>query len=382
MKYRPDIDGLRAVAVLLVVANHAFAPSCPGGFVGVDIFFVISGYIITSLLLTEIQAGAFSLFGFYERRVRRIFPALILVLATVFAVGWFRLLPSELISLGKNTIASALFSSNLLLLSEVDYFDVAARSKPLLHIWSLGVEEQFYIVWPLLVAGLMAWRVSTRSALIIFIGASVALSAYLTTIHPAAAYYLLFTRAWELGVGAAIVLFRASLYRRLSQHGRHCTHRLCRLALLREDTVPGHSCSRAGVRGGAYHRCERRDDEHLHFRFSRAGVFWSDFLPAISLALASTRLRRIFKDNVANGLRARTVRNCSHRARLVDISLRRKSDPAPKDTRSNSWASGSHSQCSRRRHYCGDPVGISGAHPFRYQASCEYDSRTFYDEIR
>jgi peptidoglycan/LPS O-acetylase OafA/YrhL len=194
-----------------VVANHAFGPSCPGGFVGVDIFFVISGYLITNLLLTEIQAGTFSLLGFYERRIRRIFPALILVLATVFAVGWFRLLPAELISLGKNTIASALFSSNLLLLSEVDYFDVAARSKPLLHIWSLGVEEQFYIVWPLLLAGLTAWRVSIRSALIIFIGASVALSAYLTTTHPAAAYYLPFTRAWELGVGAAIVLFRGQI---------------------------------------------------------------------------------------------------------------------------------------------------------------------------
>jgi peptidoglycan/LPS O-acetylase OafA/YrhL len=211
MKYRPDIDSLRAVSVLLVVANHAFGVYCPGGFVGVDIFFVISGYLITNLLLTEVLAGTFSLAGFYERRIRRIFPSLILVLATVFAVGWFRLLPSELLSLGKNTIASAFFSSNLLLLSEVDYFDVAARSKPLLHIWSLGVEEQFYIVWPLLLAGLTAWQVSLRSAIVVFIGASIGLSVYLTGTHPAAAYYLPFTRAWELGAGAAIVLFQGQI---------------------------------------------------------------------------------------------------------------------------------------------------------------------------
>jgi len=148
--YRPDIDGLRALAVMAVILFHTFPKVIPGGFVGVDIFFVISGYLITQIVLSDLDTGKFSAWMFYARRVRRIFPALIIVLGFTFAVGWHFLLPAELTSLGKNLLASALFSANLMLLSEVGYFDIAAHTKPLLHLWSLGIEEQFYLVWPLI----------------------------------------------------------------------------------------------------------------------------------------------------------------------------------------------------------------------------------------
>ena len=150
LRYRADIDGLRALAVLAVILFHSFPNELPGGFVGVDIFFVISGYLITQIILEDLNSGGFTAASFYSRRVRRLFPALILVLIATFAFGWHYFLPIELTSLGKNILASALFSANLMLLSEVNYFDVAAHVEPLLHIWSLGIEEQFYLVWPLL----------------------------------------------------------------------------------------------------------------------------------------------------------------------------------------------------------------------------------------
>jgi peptidoglycan/LPS O-acetylase OafA/YrhL len=149
LTYRPEIDGLRAVAVLLVVAFHAFPAYAPGGFVGVDVFFVISGYLISGILLDHIDAHRFSILHFYDRRIRRIFPPLITVLAAVLVYGWFWLLPGELMQLGKHVAAGAAFIPNFALWSEVGYFDSDAATKPLLHLWSLGVEEQFYLVWPL-----------------------------------------------------------------------------------------------------------------------------------------------------------------------------------------------------------------------------------------
>ena len=147
-RYRTDIDGLRALAVMAVIIFHTFPNVLPGGFVGVDIFFVISGYLITQIILGDLDNGKFSATSFYARRIRRIFPALIVVLVATFLLGWHYLLPAELMSLGKNILASSLFSANLMLLSEVGYFDLDARLKPLLHLWSLGIEEQFYLVWP------------------------------------------------------------------------------------------------------------------------------------------------------------------------------------------------------------------------------------------
>jgi peptidoglycan/LPS O-acetylase OafA/YrhL len=204
-RYRTDIDGLRAFAVMAVIIFHTFPKVLPGGFVGVDIFFVISGYLITQIILSDLSSGNFRAASFYARRIRRIFPALIIVLIASFVLGWHYLLPAELMSLGKNILASALFSANLMLLSEVGYFDVAAHLKPLLHLWSLGIEEQFYLVWPWLL-----WAMPrTWLTLVIFlaIAASFALNVSMVAHYPSETFYLPFTRAWELLAGAVLVQF-------------------------------------------------------------------------------------------------------------------------------------------------------------------------------
>jgi len=151
--YRPDIDGLRAFAVLSVVVFHAFPSLLPGGFIGVDVFFVISGFLISDIMFNALQAGSFSFLDFYARRVKRIFPALILVLLLSFAFAWFVLFSDELKQLGKHMVRAVMFLSNFILWHESGYFDNAAETKPLLHLWSLGIEEQFYIVWPVVVWG-------------------------------------------------------------------------------------------------------------------------------------------------------------------------------------------------------------------------------------
>jgi len=204
-RYRTDIDGLRALAVMAVIIFHTFPEVLPGGFVGVDIFFVISGYLITQIILSDLSEGEFSAASFYARRIRRIFPALIIVLTATFLLGWHYLLPPELMSLGKNIFASALFSANLMLLSEVGYFDVDAHLKPLLHLWSLGIEEQFYLVWPwLLWAVPRAWLTPVT---ILAIAASFALDVSMVEHHPSQAFYLPLTRAWELLAGGVLVQF-------------------------------------------------------------------------------------------------------------------------------------------------------------------------------
>jgi len=146
--YRADIDGLRALAVLSVVLFHAFPEMLPGGFVGVDVFFVISGFLITRILITDLKSNQFSLVNFYGRRIRRIFPALILVLLACLVLGWLSLLADEYAQLGLHMAAGAGFVSNWALWKESGYFDTASDLKPLLHLWSLGIEEQFYIFWP------------------------------------------------------------------------------------------------------------------------------------------------------------------------------------------------------------------------------------------
>jgi len=146
--YRSYIDGLRAIAILPVVAFHAFPRYAPGGFIGVDIFFVISGYLISSIIFRSLLSNNFRFSEFYARRVRRIFPALIVVLATCYALGWFVLLPDEFKMLGKHIAAGAGFVKNIIWQREAGYFDFASEMKPLLHLWSLAVEEQFYLVFP------------------------------------------------------------------------------------------------------------------------------------------------------------------------------------------------------------------------------------------
>ena len=162
VKYRPDIDGLRAIAVIFVVCFHAFPNIFKGGFVGVDIFFVISGYLITKIIFESLNAGVFSFQDFYLRRIKRIFPALSLVLFAVCLFGSLSLYVDEYNHLKKHIAGGVFFLSNFLLWSESGYFDVSAETKPLLHLWSLGVEEQFYLVWPLLIFFCMAKKNQVR----------------------------------------------------------------------------------------------------------------------------------------------------------------------------------------------------------------------------
>ena len=205
--YRPDIDGLRAVAILSVLVFHAFPGYLPGGFVGVDVFFVISGFLISGIILKDLGRGRFSFADFYARRVARIFPALILVLTACLAFGWFVLLPDEYVQLGKHTVAGAAFMSNLLLWHQSGYFDVSAQSKPLLHLWSLGIEEQFYILWPLTLV--LLWKRTRRvlPAIILLALASFSLNALLVSRVPSLTFYFPFTRVWELLIGGALAQF-------------------------------------------------------------------------------------------------------------------------------------------------------------------------------
>jgi len=204
--YRPDIDGLRAVAILSVLAFHAWPSAVRSGFVGVDIFFVISGYLITGIIAGNLDSGSFSIRGFYSRRIRRIFPALILVLTATLLLGALVLFPGEYGQLGWHTIMAGLFSSNLQLWSETGYFDPAAEVKPLLHLWSLGIEEQFYLFWPLLLLAVTRWK-SSRAWLVVALAlASFAFYMGIYPTHGSAAFYLPFTRFWELLIGAFLAL--------------------------------------------------------------------------------------------------------------------------------------------------------------------------------
>ncbi len=203
-RYRPDIDGLRAVAVLLVVNFHAFPQALPGGFIGVDIFFVISGFLITGILIRELDQQRFSLTAFYARRIRRIFPALIVVLFAALVLGWLWMLPAAYAQLSADVFASAAFLSNIVLLLQSGYFDVASARKPLLHLWSLGIEEQFYLAWPLILMLAARMRFGIVAAVSVLGIASFVLNVALIGSNPEATLYLPFTRAWELLAGGAL----------------------------------------------------------------------------------------------------------------------------------------------------------------------------------
>jgi peptidoglycan/LPS O-acetylase OafA/YrhL len=203
-KYRPDVDGLRAIAVTLVLNFHAFPDAVPGGFVGVDVFFVISGFLITGLIARELDVGRFSLIEFYNRRIRRIFPALIVVLAVTLALGWFWMLPQAFAQLGSDSFASAAFLANIALLLQSGYFDVESARKPLLHLWSLGIEEQFYLFWPLLLMVAARLRMSILALAAVLGIASFLLNVAWIGANPVATFYLPFTRAFELLAGAVL----------------------------------------------------------------------------------------------------------------------------------------------------------------------------------
>src|SRR5437763_8974656 len=203
-RYRPNVDGLRAVAVMLVVLYHAFPQAMPGGFIGVDIFFVISGFLITGIIARGLGRQRFSLAGFYNRRIRRIFPALLVVLCVVLVLGWLWMLPAAYAKLSTDVFASAAFFANIALLLQSGYFDVEAARKPLLHLWSLGIEEQFYLFWPLILMLAARLRLSLLAVACVIGLASFALNVALIGANPVATFYLPFTRAWELLAGAAL----------------------------------------------------------------------------------------------------------------------------------------------------------------------------------
>jgi peptidoglycan/LPS O-acetylase OafA/YrhL len=203
ISYRADIDGLRAIAVLSVVGFHAFPKLIPGGFVGVDVFFVISGFLIASLILNGLQDGTFSYLDFYSRRVRRLFPALIFMLAIVWGLGWFVLLPNEYAALGRHMLGGAAFYANIQTYLESGYFDALTANKPLLHLWSLGVEEQFYIVFPTLLA--LLWRYGAMRLTLGLIGiASFVLNIVVVREHSSFTFYLPITRFWEFLSGGML----------------------------------------------------------------------------------------------------------------------------------------------------------------------------------
>lgn len=209
-QYRPDIDGLRAFSILSVIIFHAFPKALPGGFIGVDVFFVISGFLISGIILKSTNAGAFSYVTFYSRRIKRIFPALIIVLVASMLAGWLFLLPDEWKSLDKHVFAGAAFISNIALMREGGYFESGAN--PLLHLWSLGIEEQFYIAWPLLLAFVCRRRATILPAILLTLSLSFTLNLWYVEKKPSIVFYFPAMRFWELALGALlayVTLFRS-----------------------------------------------------------------------------------------------------------------------------------------------------------------------------
>ena len=207
--YRPDIDGLRALAVAVVVAYHAFPLLLPGGFVGVDVFFVISGYLISGIILSALGEGRFSFAHFYARRIRRIFPALAVVLAAVLIGGWVVLYADDYQRLGRHVAAGAAFASNFVLWRESSYFDTAVELKPLLHLWSLGIEEQFYLAWPLMLVFASRWRRGPLALTLAIGTASFLIAIWTVRIDRTPAFYAPWNRFWELLAGATLACLEA-----------------------------------------------------------------------------------------------------------------------------------------------------------------------------
>ncbi len=211
IEYRPEVDGLRALAVIPVILYHAGIKAFSGGFVGVDVFFVISGYLITTIILSELEQRDFSVFGFYERRARRILPALFFVILFCIFFSWLWLLPADMKEFSDSVAAISVFGSNILFLHESGYFDTIAEYKPLLHTWSLAVEEQFYVFYPLLLIAL--WRFGKKVivlSIVALVVLSIGASQYFIESDPAAIFYLFPARAWELLIGSLTAMYLSS----------------------------------------------------------------------------------------------------------------------------------------------------------------------------
>ena len=207
INYRPDIDGLRAIAVLSVVLYHAGLPGFPGGYVGVDVFFVISGYLITSIIDRGLKKGSFSIFDFYERRVRRIFPALFAMCAVVTVFAAVILTPVDFKEHGESLLATSVFGSNIYFYLKSGYFDASAEYRPLLHTWSLAVEEQYYLFFPLMMVAIQRLMTAWKATICLSIWLlSLAVSIYLVATNATGAFYLITSRTWELFTGSLVAL--------------------------------------------------------------------------------------------------------------------------------------------------------------------------------
>lgn len=238
IKYRPDIDGLRAVAVIAVLLHHVWPKVISGGFIGVDVFFVISGYLITKIVAAEISDGSFSFASFYTRRARRLLPALMVVLIAVVAAGWFFLLPTDYLATLRASFAATVFSSNILFWRDLSegYFAKDAKLNPLLHTWSLGVEEQFYLLFPIFL--LLCARVfpgRTKHLVVVGIALSLGISILLIDGKSVAVFFLAPFRAWELLIGSAFALGVIPLIR--NEFARHCAVGLGLLAICASTVI-------------------------------------------------------------------------------------------------------------------------------------------------
>jgi peptidoglycan/LPS O-acetylase OafA/YrhL len=209
LQYRPDIDGLRGLSILLVLIFHAFPSHLAGGYLGVDIFFVISGYLITKIIVGQFERKQFSIFNFYSRRIRRLFPALVIVLAACLVLGWFSLYANEFQELGLHVFSGSVFYSNFTYLGEAGYFDTHSDLKVLLHLWSLSIEEQFYLFWPfiLFIGSKSSMRLRRIILLILFI--SLYYNIHILSKNPTIAFFSPFSRAWELALGGILVFIES-----------------------------------------------------------------------------------------------------------------------------------------------------------------------------
>lgn len=205
--YRQDIDGLRAVAVVSVLGYHFFPTWLKGGFIGVDIFFVISGYLISLIIFHALRNNEFSFIGFYSNRIRRIFPALSIILFSSLILGWFVLLADEYAQLGRYVVGASSFMTNLMLLGDSGYFDSAAEKKPLLHLWSLAIEEQFYLIWPFLIWAAWKLRFNLILIIIIILVLSLIFNIAMVQADPITAFYSPLSRFWEIILGGVLAWF-------------------------------------------------------------------------------------------------------------------------------------------------------------------------------
>jgi peptidoglycan/LPS O-acetylase OafA/YrhL len=230
--YRKDIDGLRAFAVLATIGYHAFPNFVSGGFVGVDVFFVISGFLITKIIIENIESNSFSFVEFYFRRIRRIFPALILVLVVCYAFGWYALYASEYKRLGEHIAAGAGFVQNFVLLNEIAYFEKSVDTKPLIHLWSLSIEEQFYLLWPAIIWVLYKVRINLVSTLLCLVLISFSINIYSIQSEPITTFYSPLSRFWELLAGALWASISLRNSQEIRQTSQIVSHLLSFLGLL------------------------------------------------------------------------------------------------------------------------------------------------------